>query len=78
MPTIIAFSRSDGDTSQWPSCGLVEPGVYLEHLALQDDYTTHFLERLALRLSDLLNYPRTSHSRPPYQFFDRHRKRGLW
>lgn len=59
MPTVIVFSGSDGDDIRWPSCGEVGPGVYLERLSLEDDYTTHFLQKLASRLSDLLKYPRT-------------------
>lgn len=57
MPT-ITFNRSDADPSQWPTCGRIEPGVYLDHLSPADEYVIHFLEKLASRLGDILNYPR--------------------
>lgn len=60
MSAIATFSRSDGDRSQWPTCGEIEPGVRIDGpLPPEDDYAVQFREKLAAMLVGLAGYTRT-------------------
>lgn len=53
----IKFTRTDGDRSTWPTCGKTADGGRLDHFRSDDAHVVQYLERLASRLVEHLNYP---------------------
>ena len=55
--TLLSFCRTDGTSSTWPKCGRLSDGGTLDHLPSSGEYGVQFLEKLAIHLAELLNYP---------------------